>query len=81
MGFDQKSDAFYEWYLVQLDVFCKGVDLSNGATLSKQALEFYIHLVNEKRNNLTRHSKVLAIVSAGIKNNKFSIKQLLYLFS
>jgi hypothetical protein len=47
--FDQKSDEFYEWYLGQLDVFCKDVDLSDGATLSKQAFDFYVHLVIEKR--------------------------------
>jgi hypothetical protein len=49
IGFDQKSDEFYEWYLNQLDVFCKDVDLSDGATLSKQAFDFYVHLVIEKR--------------------------------
>jgi hypothetical protein len=49
IGLNDKSDEFYEWYLGQLDVFCKGVDLSDGATLSKQAFEFYVHLMIEKR--------------------------------
>jgi len=49
IGLDDKSDKFYEWYLKQLDVFCKDVDLSEGATLSKQAFDFYVHLMIEKR--------------------------------
>lgn len=48
-GFDQKSDEFYEWYFHELDVFCKDIDLSDGSTLSKQAFDFYVHLVIEKR--------------------------------
>jgi hypothetical protein len=49
IGLDDRSDKFYEWYLSQLDVFCKDVELSDGATLSKQALDFYVHLMIEKR--------------------------------
>jgi hypothetical protein len=50
IGLNDKSDDFYEWYLGQLDVFCQGVDLSEGATLSKQAFDFYIHLMIERRS-------------------------------
>lgn len=49
IGLENHSDSFYEWYLNQLDVFCKEVDLTDGATLSNQAFEFYVHLVIEKR--------------------------------
>jgi len=49
IGLDDKSDSFYEWYLNQLDVFCRDVDLSDGATLSKQAFDFYVHLLIEKK--------------------------------
>ncbi|WP_299548174.1 hypothetical protein [Seonamhaeicola sp.] len=50
IGIDNnKSDEFYEWYLGQLDIFCKDVDLFKGETLSKQAFDFYIHLLIEKR--------------------------------
>ena len=50
IGLNDKSDSFYEWYFGQLDVFCKDVDLSDGATLSKQAFDFYVHLMIEKRS-------------------------------
>lgn len=50
IGFNNESDSFYEWYVNQLDVFCKDIDLSEGATLSKQAFDFYVHLMIEKRS-------------------------------
>ncbi len=50
IGLDDRSDEFYEWYLDQLDIFCKGVDLSDGTTLSKQAFDFYIHLLFKKQS-------------------------------
>jgi len=58
IGFDNNSDEFYEWYLSQLDIFCKDVDLSDGTTLSKQTFDFYIHLMIEKRDqNKRRYCK------------------------
>ncbi len=49
IGLNDRSDEFYEWYVGQLNIFCKGVDLSDGTTLSKQAFDFYVHLLIEKR--------------------------------
>ena len=50
IGFDNESDDFYDWYFGQLDVFCKNIDLSDGATLSEEAFNFYVHLMIEKRS-------------------------------
>jgi hypothetical protein len=49
IGFRNKSDSFYEWYKGQIDVFCKDVDFFEGDRLSKQAFDFYVHLLIEKR--------------------------------
>lgn len=57
IGFDQKSDSFYEWDTNQLDVFCKDIDLLEGLTLSKQAFDFYVHLVIEKKRS--RREKII----------------------
>ena len=35
--------------LNQLDTFCKDIDLSDSATLSKRAFDFYVHLMMEKK--------------------------------
>jgi len=48
IGFDNNSDIFYEWYLNQLDMFCKNIDLTDGASISEVAFNFYIHLMVEK---------------------------------
>ena len=50
IGFDNQSDDFYAWYVNQLDAFCKNIDLFEGATLSEEAFDFYVHLMIEKRN-------------------------------
>jgi hypothetical protein len=49
IGFKNIPDSFYEWYKGQLDVFCKDIDLLEGDSLSKQAFDFYVHLLIEKR--------------------------------
>lgn len=50
IGFDHASDSFYEWYVSQLDEFCKDIDMSEVATLSEKAFHFYVHLLIEKRS-------------------------------
>jgi hypothetical protein len=52
LGFKNKSVSFYEWYKDQIDVFCKEVNLSEGDSLSKQAFDFYVHLMLEKRGQV-----------------------------
>ncbi|NMH89772.1 hypothetical protein [Flavivirga algicola] len=54
IGLNDRSDEFYEWYVGQLNSFCKEVDLSDGTTLSKQAFDFYVHLLVEKRRKDVR---------------------------
>jgi hypothetical protein len=49
IGFKNRLGSFYEWYKGQLDVFCKDVDFLEGDSLSKQAFDFYVHLLLEKR--------------------------------
>jgi hypothetical protein len=48
LGFRELSVSFYEWYKSQLDVFCQDVDLLEEDSLSKQAFDFYVHLLIEK---------------------------------
>ncbi len=49
IGLNDRLDEFYEWYVGQLNSFWKEVDLFDGATLSKQAFDFYVHLLVKKR--------------------------------
>jgi hypothetical protein len=54
IGFVNQSDSFYKWYNAQLDVFCKDVDLLEDDNLSKQAFDFYLHLMIEKRSQRSK---------------------------
>lgn len=49
MDLNNCSDEFYQWYLNQLDVFCKDINLSDDEALTQQAFDFYVHLLMEKR--------------------------------
>ena len=49
-GFNNESDDFFSWYVAQLDVFCKNINLLDGATLTEEAFNFYVHLMIEKRS-------------------------------
>lgn len=51
IGFNDRSDAFYDWYFSQLDSFCEDVDLTDATALSELAFDFYVHLLIEKRGS------------------------------
>jgi len=44
IGFDNNSDVLYEWYILQLDKFCKEIDLTDDVSISEAAFNFYILL-------------------------------------